>query len=66
MNERRIRHGGLMRCCIASIYEYEGPQEPGKTVIGCKYHADKDKPMARLADDGVWEWEGIKDRWEAT
>lgn len=48
----------MLRCCLASIGEYEGPEEPGKTVIGCKYHKNKDEPQARIADDGVWEWVG--------
>lgn len=58
MSERSIRIGGLMRCCIHSIVEHEGPEIPGETVIGCKYHKDKDKdePQARLAADGIWEW----------
>jgi hypothetical protein len=58
MSERQARVGGLLRCCLASIGEYEGEEVPGETVIGCKYHADKNEPQARLAADGVWEWVG--------
>ena len=47
-----------MRCCLASIAEYIGDEKIG-TTIGCKYHKDKEEPVARIATDGVWEWIGI-------
>ena len=59
MSERTVRIGGLMRCCLQSIAEYNGAEVPGKTVIGCKYHEDKEEAQARIADDGVWEWVGL-------
>lgn len=59
MSERSVRHGGLMRCCLVSIAEYEGEEIPGKTTIPCKYH-EQTEPTAKLAEDGVWEWIGAE------
>lgn len=58
--EWRARHGGLLRCCLASLQQYMeegGTQEPG-TTIGCRYHDNTEEPQMRVADDGVWEWVG--------
>lgn len=46
-----IRSGGLMRCCLATIDQYEGPVEIG-TVLPCEHCKDS----MVIALDGVWEW----------
>jgi hypothetical protein len=51
-----VRTGGLFRCCVLSVAEYDGPEVPGETVIGCNYHKDTSEPAVQLARDGVWEW----------
>jgi hypothetical protein len=61
MSQRQVRIGGVLRCCMASVGEYEGPEVPGETVIGCKYHKDQNEPVMRLAADGIWEWVGSPD-----
>ncbi len=55
-----VRHGGLMRCCLASIDEEmqrriddeEGPKE-GDT-LACKYCKAENGGM--IFRDGAWEW----------
>lgn len=54
-NERPLRHGGLMRCCIATVAESTEPSEVG-TVLSCKYESDPDNQNMIVAPDGVWEW----------
>jgi hypothetical protein len=58
-----VYHGGLMRCCLASIDDYDGPQEIG-TRIPCKYHADQE-PVAEIVADKefgkAWRWVGPKE-----
>lgn len=40
-----------MRCCLATIDQYEGPVEIG-TVLPCEHCKDS----MVIALDGVWEW----------
>lgn len=54
MSERGVRQGGLMRCCIQSVIEYDGPELPGETIIPC-FAGGHD--TIRLAADGIWEWD---------
>lgn len=54
--EYRIRRGGLMRCCIASIYDamdtaVDIPKEGD--VLKCKYCSDK---LGMRFHNGAWEW----------
>lgn len=51
-NERRIRIGGLLRCCIATVHEIDAMTKPGD-IRECNYCH---KPSLRVGDDGVWEW----------
>ena len=51
-NERRVRIGGLLRCCIATIDGIEEETVPGD-VHECQYCH---QPTLRVADDGIWEW----------
>jgi len=50
-----VRHGGLMRCCLASLDEAmvaaEHPPKEGD-LLQCKYH---DGEGMRFRD-GAWEW----------
>lgn len=64
MSKRYIRQGGLFRCCIQSILDYEGEETPGKTIIGCTYHKDPDEPIAKIAEDGIWDGLVVVVRWE--
>lgn len=50
-NERRIRIGGLMRCCLQTISECTAIVGPG-SVLSCRFCSDS----MRVARDGVWEW----------
>lgn len=54
-NQRRVRMGGLMRCCLATLGECEEPSTVG-TVLSCKYESDPDNQQMIVAADGVWEW----------
>lgn len=47
----KVRYGGLMRCCIKSLDDYEGDEAVG-TVLHCKYCMSG----MVVAPDGVWEW----------
>lgn len=52
----RIRHGGLMRCCLASLDDAmvaadDAPNE--KDTFACKYCGN---PM--VFQNGAWEWGG--------
>ncbi len=51
-----VRHGGLMRCCLATLDEFmatkDEPPEEGDT-LRCKYHCDNGGMIFR---NGGWEW----------
>lgn len=56
MEQYAVRHGGLMRCCLASlgaamVAATEPPKE-GDTMH-CKYHTDNGGMIFR---NGAWEW----------
>ncbi len=58
----RIRHGGLLRCCLESLGRQlsESELEPAVgTVLTCEYCH---KPTLIRAVDGAWEWNQAKDR----
>lgn len=52
-NQRRVRMGGLLRCCIATVAEMESETQPGDRAA-CTYCKES---TLRVADDGVWEWD---------
>lgn len=54
-NERSVRIGGLMRCCLATLGECSDPLPIGAT-LSCKYESDPDNRNLILAADGTWEW----------
>lgn len=52
--DRKVYPGGLMRCCLQSLYEDdETPNEEGET-IQCKYTADPLHNMIFRGDG--WHW----------
>lgn len=53
-NQRMVRTGGLMRCCLATLADSEELTEAGDTM-DCKYEPAGNKNMI-VAPDGVWEW----------
>lgn len=59
----RIRHGGLLRCCLQTwAFAHDRgalPSEPGAT-LDCIYEQPGNARM-RLAPDGVWEWNDGKE-----
>lgn len=60
VSAKPICHGGLLRCCIKSIMEYDGPEVPGVTGIPCRYgNCDDGRPTLLLATDGVWRWKPL-------
>lgn len=54
-NERLVRTGGLLRCCLATVAESTEPTDIG-TVMSCKYERDANNQNLIVANDGVWEW----------
>jgi hypothetical protein len=54
-NERLIRTGGVMRCCIRSLSDDTTPTVVGSTH-SCIYEKTEDNRNLIVADDGVWEW----------
>lgn len=54
-NERPIRYGGLMRCCIGTIQESTQVTKVGDT-LSCKWEIDPNNQKMIVALDGVWEW----------
>lgn len=56
MIQYRVHHGGLMRCCLASLDEAMAartePPAEGET-LHCKYHDDNGGMIFR---NGAWEW----------
>lgn len=50
MSEKRIRIGGLFRCCIATLQE-DAPEDVEGAVHECRNC--KAKTVFR---DGAWEW----------
>lgn len=58
MSDRRLplRKDGVMRCCIATLSDYEGLDGNGHemnegTVLSCKYCQS-----SLIVRDGAWEW----------
>jgi hypothetical protein len=60
VSDKPIHQGGLMRCCIQSIFDYKGPEYDG-VQIGCKFHKDPNEPVAQLRN-GCWDWVGERER----
>lgn len=58
MITKTIYHGGLMRCCLQTLAEYEGSEDVG-TTIGCKFHKDPNEPVMTVTARG-WEWIGYE------
>lgn len=54
-NERPVRQGGLMRCCLATLAEETAPSTIG-SVLSCKHEEDTENKNMIVAPDGVWEW----------
>ena len=48
-----VRIGGLMRCCLETLAEYEGPEDEG-TELTCRY----EHIVRMVVRDGVWQWVG--------
>lgn len=63
MSTLPIYIGGLFRCCMLSIADYNGPEDVG-TTIPCRYHKDQE-PVAKIILDSngekVWAWIGGDD-----
>jgi hypothetical protein len=52
----RVRHGGLMRCCLATLEERMATCAPDPVVgeqLKCKYCNN----WMRFGEDGAWEWD---------
>jgi len=54
-NERYVRQGGLMRCCLGTLAESTAPSTIGSTLT-CKYEGKPNGQQMIVAMDGVWEW----------
>lgn len=57
-----LRIGGVMRCCIATLADYEGIDGEGVemsegTVLPCKYCKS-----SLIVRDGAWEWNRAAER----
>jgi len=58
----RVKHGGLMRCCLASLDDAmlaNGCTYAEGDTLGCKYHADPDLKVM-VVRYGSWEWIGAE------
>lgn len=53
-NERLVRIGGLMRCCLATVGDSEELTDVG-TVMDCKYEPPGNANLI-VGDDGAWRW----------
>lgn len=53
-NRLRVRQGGLLRCCLASLAMCEDEVDVGD-VLDCRYE-DPGNANLVLANDAVWEW----------
>ena len=50
VNKRKVKEGGLMRCCLATLQERDEEDKEGQ-IINCKYCGDK------MFFNGIyWEW----------
>ena len=54
----RVKHGGLMRCCLASLDNAmcdpsKNPPKEGD-IVACEY--EKSNPTTMRFRDGAWEW----------
>lgn len=58
-NQRRVRHGGLFRCCLGTIAESTTSSVPG-TTLDCKYESAGNGNLI-VGADGVWEWNRPKE-----
>jgi len=55
----KVRHGGLMRCCLATLWKtMDEAQEPPKE--GDKLRCDWCRDNFMIFKDGAWEWEGYE------
>lgn len=54
-DEYMVHHGGLMRCCLASLDRQMlmGGNKPDETRLRCEYC---NNPMLR-DNNGVWRWD---------
>lgn len=54
--EYKVYHGGLMRCCLATLDEFMAATEVEPKqgdVLPCKYHPE-DQSM--IFHNGAWRW----------
>lgn len=52
MANKKIFPGGMIRCLVATILNYDGPETEG-AIINCQYCGEKDQAIYR---DGAWHW----------
>lgn len=58
---RPIRHGGLMRCCLATVEEEAETRQVAPTegeTLDCKYEAAGNQNL--IFRDGYWEWNRLR------
>jgi hypothetical protein len=58
-NQRPVRTGGLMRCCLHTLADTTTPSKVGDR-LSCAYESDPNNEQMVVALDGVWEWRGPK------
>lgn len=54
-----VDQGGLMRCCLLTLQQYQGPEEEGSTVA-CAYEkpTELSEATVMVVQDGIWRWAG--------
>jgi hypothetical protein len=57
-----VEHGGLMRCCLASIHEYmaaqtEAPKEGDKVKCRYCFREGEDGSGCMIFKDSAWRWD---------
>ena len=53
-NQRPVRPGGLMRCCLGTLADSVEETTPG-SIMSCKAEPPDNQNMI-VAVDGIWEW----------
>jgi hypothetical protein len=54
LSDTTISHGGLMRCCLATIAELPDTEYADETIIDCKHEGVGNKNI--ILKNGVWQW----------
>ena len=58
IEETKLHHGGLMRCCIKTLTDIpDGTEVTEGQVVPCKWCSSS----GMVLRDGAWHWRGLKE-----